>query len=92
MFGLALVVLGVGELALGWSGGLWTAFLGWFLLNAAAAEERHHALRQGLVGVRARDVMRPSVAVSDSATAAKVAGRLGARGATAMPLVPSTAR
>ena len=37
--------------------GVWLAFLGWFLLQAARAETRHLAVRQVLGGLRVRDLM-----------------------------------
>jgi Zn-dependent protease/CBS domain-containing protein len=38
-------------------GGLWLAFIGWFLLDAARAALAHLELTTGLQGVRVRDVM-----------------------------------
>ena len=38
-------------------GGAWLAFIGWFLLGAAGAEQRHLAARQALGGLRVRDLM-----------------------------------
>lgn len=37
--------------------GVWLAFLGWFLLQAAGAEARYLATRQALGGLRVRDLM-----------------------------------
>jgi Zn-dependent protease len=37
--------------------GVWLAFLGWFLLQAAGAEARYLATRQALSGLRVRDLM-----------------------------------
>jgi Zn-dependent protease len=37
--------------------GIWLAFLGWFLLQAAGAEARHLATRQALGGLRVGDLM-----------------------------------
>ncbi len=37
--------------------GAWVAFIGWFLLGAAAAEAQYIAARQALDGVRVRDLM-----------------------------------
>lgn len=37
--------------------GAWFAFIGWFLLGAAAAEARYVAARQALDGLRVRDLM-----------------------------------
>src|SRR4029450_14047349 len=38
----------------------WLAFIGWFLLQASAAEARWVATRQALAGLRVRDVMTPT--------------------------------
>lgn len=51
--GLAIVILG------GAIGGVWLAFIGWFVLNAAEAERAMNATRSALRGLRARDVMAP---------------------------------
>lgn len=57
-FGLALIVLGIsGALLLGWFGGLWLALIGFFLVNAAMAEEQSATVGEQLRGVRVRDVM-----------------------------------
>jgi Zn-dependent protease/CBS domain-containing protein len=64
-FGYLFIVGGVG-LAI-WQGvysGLWLAFIGWFLLQAAAAEDRSIMARRALSGLRVRDVL-----VSDPVTA-----------------------
>jgi len=46
-------------------GGLWIAFIGWFLGNAADTSRREVGLREQLTGVRVQDVMDSSpVAVS----------------------------
>lgn len=37
--------------------GIWMAFIGWFLLQAATAEDRYVAAQQALGGLRVRDVM-----------------------------------
>lgn len=58
VFGFVLIGLGVVEFAAGAGlGGLWFVFLGWFLLNAAKAEQTHAILRGALAGVRVRDLM-----------------------------------
>jgi Zn-dependent protease/predicted transcriptional regulator len=38
-------------------GGLWTAFIGWFLLSAAQESDTQVAIRNTLTGVRAEDIM-----------------------------------
>jgi Zn-dependent protease len=59
-FGLALIVLGIGGALLwGWFGGLWLALIGFFLVNAAMAEEQGVTVGEQLRGVRVRDVMSP---------------------------------
>jgi Zn-dependent protease/CBS domain-containing protein len=41
-------------------GGLWSVFLGWFLLSAARAEEAGGLIRQALSGISVADVMTPN--------------------------------
>jgi Zn-dependent protease/predicted transcriptional regulator len=71
-FALAMIVLGLLVLVAGGSvGGLWLAFLGWFLLQAAGLEERSLVLRDALAGLRVRDLMVSApVVVSGDATLA----------------------
>ena len=66
-FGWLLVILGVASFAFGGPVGLWTALIGWFLVNAAKAEEQQVVVGQALEGVRVSDVMsrRPTVAPRD---------------------------
>ena len=45
-------------------GGLWLAFIGWFLLQAAGAEAAHLAVRDALAGLRVRDLMQPHPVVA----------------------------
>lgn len=40
-----------------WVGGIWMAFIGWFLLSAAQESYGQIAIRQALMGLRAADVM-----------------------------------
>jgi Zn-dependent protease/CBS domain-containing protein len=58
--GFGYLLIGLGLLLLivqgAWSGA-WLAFLGWFLLNAAAAEGRYGLLRDALGDLRVRDLM-----------------------------------
>jgi Zn-dependent protease/CBS domain-containing protein len=59
-FGYLLIAGGIALFAFqGAFGGAWLAFIGWFLLGAATAEQRYLAARQALAGVRVRDVMTP---------------------------------
>ena len=53
-----LILLGLAELVLlGSFGGVWLAFIGWFLLQAASAEARYLAAQQALGGLRVADLM-----------------------------------
>ncbi|HEX7256210.1 MAG TPA: site-2 protease family protein [Gaiellaceae bacterium] len=57
-FAYLLILLGLAELVLlGSFGGVWLAFIGWFLLQASAAEARYLAARQALGGLRVADLM-----------------------------------
>lgn len=58
--GLLLMIAGVAQsLVLGSLGGLWLAFIGWFLIFAARRELAGGVAREHLAGVRLRDVMDP---------------------------------
>jgi Zn-dependent protease len=66
VFGFVLIGLGVLQvLAAGGIGGLWLALIGWFLVNAATAEEQQARLSSRLSGVRVRDVMSGPPVVAD---------------------------
>jgi Zn-dependent protease len=57
-FGYLFIAAGIGFVI--WQSsfsGVWVAFLGWFLLQAASAEDRFGLARQALAGLRVRDVM-----------------------------------
>jgi Zn-dependent protease len=41
-------------------GGVWSIFLGWFLLSAARSEEAGGLIREALLGISVRDVMTPN--------------------------------
>ncbi|MEW6362080.1 MAG: site-2 protease family protein [Pyrinomonadaceae bacterium] len=49
-------------------GGLWLAFIGWFLLSAAKATYFQSELKEKLHGVKVRDLMVPECAVVDANT------------------------
>jgi CBS domain-containing protein len=50
-------------------GGVWSVFLGWFLLSAARAEEVGGLIRQALSGIRVADLMTPNpVQAADTIT------------------------
>lgn len=54
-YGLATFVI-AGSLI----GGVWSVFLGWFLLGAARSEETGGLIRQALSGIRVSEVMTPN--------------------------------
>lgn len=59
-FGYLLIAAGIFMFIFqGAFGGAWLAFIGWFLLQAAGAEQRHLVARQALRGLRVRDLMTP---------------------------------
>ena len=56
----AYAFIGGGVALLIWGeryGGIWLAFVGWFLLQAASAEDRYRTTREALSGLRVRDLM-----------------------------------
>jgi Zn-dependent protease/CBS domain-containing protein len=70
VFGMVLIGLGVLQAAAGAAGaGLWMAFLGWFLLSAARAEQTHAVLVEALADVPVRRIMgSPPITVSEDLT------------------------
>jgi Zn-dependent protease len=68
---LAYALIGVGAAAAlaGGSaiGGLWLAFIGWFLLTASAASARQAQIDASLAGLRARDLLSGDIAWVDAA-------------------------
>lgn len=48
-----------------WFGGLWLAFIGWFLLNAAQESVTQVSVRSALSGLRAEDVMARDLSTVD---------------------------
>jgi Zn-dependent protease len=58
IFAYLMILIGVWEALNGnWVGGLWTAFIGWFLLSAAQESIAQIAIRNTFTGVRAEDIM-----------------------------------
>jgi Zn-dependent protease len=72
-FGYLFIALGLGLLIFqGAFSGAWLAFIGWFLLQAAGAEDRYLLARQALSGLRVADLMvhdpvtaRPEMTLGD---------------------------
>jgi Zn-dependent protease/CBS domain-containing protein len=61
-FAYLMILLGVWQALHGnWVGGLWLAFIGWFLLSAAQESYASMAVRNTLAGVRAEDIMTRDV-------------------------------
>jgi Zn-dependent protease/predicted transcriptional regulator len=58
IFAYMMIIFGAWQALTGnWVGGLWTAFIGWFLLSAAQESYAQVAVQNTLTGVRAGDVM-----------------------------------
>lgn len=58
--GFMFIALGVFQMFAGQLlSGLWIAFIGWFLSNAAETSRQQVAAQEGFVGVRVRDLMLP---------------------------------
>jgi Zn-dependent protease/CBS domain-containing protein len=65
-FGFLMIGLGVTRVVFGdLIGGVWTIFIGWFLLQAAGASRGDHALRDVLKGVPVGSVMDAGVPLVD---------------------------
>jgi Zn-dependent protease/predicted transcriptional regulator len=61
-FAYIMILAGVWEAFHGdWVGGLWIAFIGWFLLSAARESYSMVTIRHALSGVRAQDIMTSEV-------------------------------
>ncbi|MDH2425464.1 site-2 protease family protein [Sphaerisporangium sp. TRM90804] len=59
--GLALLLIGGAQVVVfGWTAGLWTMLIGWFLSSAARNEGMVRAAWDGLTGLRVREVMTAS--------------------------------
>ena len=84
-FGWMLVAIGVAGLFGGGTafGGLWLAFIGWFLIQAARGERDQALVRRALAGLRVGDLMRPA-REGDAA-----GGGAAANGDGAPPIGPS---
>ena len=66
IFAILFIVWGVFQFFSGAGfGGLWLAFIGWFLLSAAGASYAQVEVTQNLRGLKAADVMRNDCAIAD---------------------------
>lgn len=64
IIGYLMIFVGIWQALNGnWVGGLWTVFIGWFLLSAAQESFAQVAIRSSLNGVRAGDIMNRDVPV-----------------------------
>lgn len=62
VFAYLMILVGVWQALTGnWVEGLWTAFIGWFLLSAAQESYAQVAIRNTLTGVRVQDVMTQDI-------------------------------
>jgi Zn-dependent protease/CBS domain-containing protein len=89
-FAYLLITVGLAELVLlGSFGGVWLAFVGWFLLMAASAETRYLATRQALGGLRVEDLMvrEPATVREDMRLGDFVDGIVWSRRFTTYPVV-----
>jgi Zn-dependent protease/CBS domain-containing protein len=61
VFAFLLIAYGLASFLIGGNliGGIWSVFLGWFLLSAARSEEASGLIRQGLSGISVAQVMTP---------------------------------
>ncbi|HVL97735.1 MAG TPA: site-2 protease family protein [Egibacteraceae bacterium] len=94
-FGFVLIALGLLEFVAGAGlGGLWLVLIGWFLVNAASAEEEHARMRGTLGDIRVGDVMSPDpVAVPGSLSVQEFIDRyLFHHHFTAFPLMEADGR
>jgi Zn-dependent protease/predicted transcriptional regulator len=61
-FGYVMILWGLWDALTGnFFGGIWLAFIGWFLLSAAQETYVQTTLRAALTGMRAEDIMNPDV-------------------------------
>jgi len=60
-YGMILVGIWFAAVERQWQTGLWIAFIGWFLLNAAQESVAQLAVRELLTGLRASDVMSQEI-------------------------------
>lgn len=89
VFGMLLIGVGVlGVFTGAGLGGLWIAFIGWFLLQAAQAEASQAVVRLAFEGMRVRDLMTPGPETVDpqASVAAFLDRASGLRGHSTYPV------
>jgi CBS domain-containing protein len=89
-FGWLMIFWGVSRVLTGdLLGGIWTAFIGWFLNNAAESTRQEETLRESLAGVSIADLMdKPPVVVApDLSVQDFVVEQVMRRGQRALPVV-----
>jgi Zn-dependent protease/CBS domain-containing protein len=89
-FGWVLIAIGLLEFStVGGIGGLWFVLLGWFLVNAARAEETQARISHDLAGVRVQDVMtaNPITMHADTSVATALEEYVLRRHCSAFPVV-----
>lgn len=94
-FGWLLIVLGLIDFVGGADGGgLWLVLIGWFLTNAAGAEEHHAQVRHALGDVRVDQVMTsdPVVVPSDLPVSRLIDDHVFSSRYSSFPLVDRTGR
>ncbi len=84
----ALIALGIAQtLATGFGGGLWTTFIGWYLLQAGNMEQSRIAIGRALDGHAAYELAAPAgLRVAANATAAEALQYLREQGIRAAPV------
>jgi len=89
LFAWVIIVFGIlTTLTTGLGGGLWLIFIGWYLLQAGAAETMGAEVNQALRGLRAADLMVPPAAtIPADATAEHAFEEVIRFGGRALPVV-----
>ncbi|MFP3898603.1 MAG: site-2 protease family protein [Dehalococcoidia bacterium] len=86
--GWGIIAFGLFQVFAGNLGGLWLAFIGWFLSSSADASRRELVMRQQLSGVRVRDVMaaNPTTISPDTTVSGLVSNVLRRQISRAVPV------
>ena len=91
-FGWALIIVGLlsvfGFVGLGLLGGIWLAFIGWFLSSAADSSRKQVLLNELLAGRKVRDIMspRPETVTTDLPVDELVSGIFNRQHGRAVPV------